>query len=368
MTTKELSDDLERILKLNPPVKRAAYSDRIAWLMAIFSELAYTRFDEENQDSLMSLATELAAMTDEKSIAQKLRTLSSLVPTEADAGNKILRSVLAIGEFELKCVLNNSGTDTQGFIAVRKSDDGTGMVVLSFRGTQQIKDWMTNLRVDKIPIKKTDRSGTTTVGNVHKGFHKAFESVERQIQDCLNNCGDLPIYITGHSLGGALAVLATWFISGEKLAACYTFGAPRVGDEKLMNRFYTPIYRIVNGADPVPFVPPSGKIIGPLKAIVRAIGVVITPMDVLTNMLVKSQGYRHYGFQRYLSICEKGISGTYPGLRNEYGIGSVERLWRYVGRLVRGEIKEQKRIDKYHDISIYRDKLRAFAIKRQNQK
>ena len=315
----ELKDDLKRVSEYKPPVKRAAYSDRIAWLMAVFSELAYTRFDEENQNPLLNPV----------SVADGI-------------DNKVLQSVLRCGGFELKGVFNNPGTDTQGFVAVRRADDGTGMAVLSFRGTEKLKDWITNIRRTKVPVKEG-----YDVGSVHKGFHKAFKSIEKQVDDYLDDCGDFPIYVTGHSL----AILATWFISGKKLAACYTFGSPRVGDKKLLDQFRTPIYRIVNGADPVPLVP---KI-----------------------------GYRHYGFQRYLSVCKEGEKGDYPKLMVKYDTGVLEGLccylcrflchflcsylWRFSGQLLRGELTKQLRIDKHHYIFVYRRKLRAFAIRRQRR-
>lgn len=87
-------------------------------------------------------------------------------------------------------------------------------------------------------------------------------------------------------------------------------------------------------------------------------------LDGAVNWLVGKQGFRHYGYQRYLSICEPGDDGTFPKLRNEFGIGSFERLWRYAERLMRGEVAAKKWIDKYHDIALYRAKLREFAIRR----
>ena len=365
MDAQELRKDLTRFSTQKPPVKRAAYSDRTAWLMAIFSELAYTRFDEDNRNSLMTLASELAELVDRDVIAKKLKNLGSIIDSDNSANNDILRSILQIGDFELRCVLFDSSTDTQGFIAVRKSDDGLGMAVVSFRGTQQVRDWMTNLRADKIPVYSNSPTSCKTLGHVHKGFNEAFKSVERKIVEQLKDCKDIPIYITGHSLGGALATLATWYISGDKLAACYTFGAPRVGNDKLLNRFRTPIYRIVNGADPVPFIPPSGLFINCLKIAVRFIGIVITPLNHLADFLIRFQGYRHYGFQRYLSMCDEGADGTFPKLKNEFGIGSIERIFRYIRRLLRGEVSTHKRIDKYHDITVYRAKLREYAIRRQ---
>jgi len=236
------------------------------------------------------------------------------------------------------------------------------MAVVCFRGTQEIHDWKTNFQAETVPVRSNISGDSRTLGNVHKGFNTAFKSVEHQIDEYLQDAKDLPLYITGHSLGGAIATLATWHITSDHLAACYTFGAPRVGDNGLQDQFRTPIYRIVNGADPVPYVPPSDMVVGGLKLITRSLPYF---HNWLPDLLVRIQGYRHYGYQRYLSICEEGPDGTYPKLRNEIGVGSLERIFRYARRFFKREVAARKRIDKYHDISIYRAKLREYAIRRQ---
>ena len=367
MLEQTLTTDLRRFSALKPPAKRAAYSDRTAWLMAILSELAYMQFDEEDRSRLLDLATELAELNDRVAIADKLMAVAGRLETVGGTGNERLRSILEIGGFELLGVLYDAQTDTQGFVAVRRRDEGPGMAVVSFRGTQQVRDWMTNLRVDKVDVRSDKLDSNKLLGHVHTGFNEAFRSVESRIDECLQDCEDYPLYFTGHSLGGALATLATWYTAGSRLAACYTFGAPRVGDSGLADRFRTPIYRIVNGADPVPMVPPVGFTIECLKAISRAAGVFFSPFNLLTRRLRRYQGYRHYGFQRYLSICDEGPDGTYPRLRNEYGIGSFQRLWRYCRQWLFGEISTNKRLVKYHDIGAYRVKLREYAIRRQRR-
>lgn len=368
MHEQQLIKDFRAFSTHKPPVRRAAYSDRTAWLMAILSELAYARFDEEDENSILALAAELAQLTDQDVIADKIATLVRQARTTAGGSNELLRSVLSAGGFDLKGVLFDPATDTQGFVATRQANDGQAMAVVSFRGTQQVRDWMTNLQIDKVPVTGRNAEDRRTLGSVHSGFNRAFLSVQNQVLQHLKGAEELPLYVTGHSLGGALATLATWHLSGDQLAACYTFGAPRVGDDGLMNRYRTPIYRIVNGADPVPCVPPSGGAIAVLKVLLRALSELTPlmgrPLDSAVNWLVRKQGFRHYGYQRYLSICEPGDDGTFPKLKNEFGIGSFERLWRYVQRLMRGEVAAKKRIDKYHDIALYRAKLREFAIRR----
>ena len=349
-----------------PPVKRAAYSDRAAWLMAIMAELAYTRFDQDDDSSILSLARELAELTDREQIAERLRGLAALLGSARQGGptedNALLRRALAVGDFRLKGVLFDAGTDTQGYVAVKRPGDGLGMAVLAFRGTHNVKDWMTNLNAATTQVCSSRRA---VLGNVHRGFNEAFLSIRPKILPLLEGDEDLPLFITGHSLGGALATLATWYLNGDNLAACYTFGAPRVGDSGLIDRFRTPIYRVVNGVDPVPFVPPSQGLVSFAKHALRIVGTVVGPAEKLADRLVKVQGYRHYGYQRYLNICTAGPKGDFPNLRVEFAVSPLARIGRVIGRVLRGEFNRGLRCDKYHEMELYRAKLRAFAKKRR---
>ena len=374
MPEDEIRKDLKQFSKLSIPVRRAAYSDRTAWLMAIFSELAYTSFAENNKSTLLGLATEFANLTDRNAIVEKLKSFKTRCLQAPTSNKEVLRSILGLGGFHLRGVLFDPGTDTEGFVASREAGDGTSMAVICFRGTEpaSIRDWITNLRAYKVPVKGNSSGSAEILGHVHKGFNEAYKSVSIQIEKYLKGCESLPLYITGHSLGGALATLATWYLERDKLAACYTFGAPQVGDDGLLNYFRTPIYRIVNGADPVPLVPPSGLLIGLLiylfKFCTRLVGwVPLLPflLNFVTKFLIRFQGYKHYGYQRYLSICKEGLDGTFPKLKNEFGVGSLERLRRFCSRLLRCEFSKLKRIDKYHDIAEYRAKLHAYARRRQ---
>ncbi len=376
--TADTDTSFAELEKFPPPVKRAAYSDRTAWTMALLAEIAYTPLDVEHEDALsdstlLKLAGELAQLSDQDDVLDRLQDLRSKLaalgepPGNADNQDEKLRLALQAGGFELAGgrPLHDSHTNTQGYVAVRPArDDNPGMAVICFRGTQQVEDWLTNLRIRSTPIK--DPKTSAPIGNMHTGFHDAYQSVHDAIKDRLTGYEELPLYITGHSLGGALAVVATWYQSSQKLAACYTFGAPRVGDSGLIDRFKTPIYRIVNGPDPVPFVPPSGRAITIGKSILRVIGSLLPILDVVdwaVQKLIKVQDFRHYGYMRYLSVAEPGPQGDYPGLKLEFSLSSLQRLTRFIGL---HQSNKAKRIDKYHSMSLYRDKLRAQAVKRNS--
>lgn len=138
--------------------------------------------------------------------------------------------------------------DTQGFTAATESS-----VLLVFRGTESnnIRDWMTDARAGRVP--------SLAGGTVHQGFSQALDAVWSHIQTTLAKHPGKPLVITGHSLGGGLAVLAASRLPGVPLSL-YTFGQPRVGNEEFAkaceSQFGDNYFRIVNDKDIVPRVPP----------------------------------------------------------------------------------------------------------------
>jgi len=117
--------------------------------------------------------------------------------------------------------------------------------VVTFRGTQNPRNWLNDL-----DAKFTRYQGAY----VHAGFLNYYLSLKPGILKSLKP--NMPVYITGHSLGGAAALLAAMELPNVE-GVC-TFGAPRVG-----NRRFARLYRVlvkqtrcfVNQLDPVPWVP-----------------------------------------------------------------------------------------------------------------
>ncbi len=384
----ETGKHFRKLAEMSVPAKRAAYSDRMAWMMALLAEIVYMRFDEESDDVLMSMAEELVGLAagkdaDAEAIKDRLQelavTLAGVGRRNEDAKNEKLTAALAAGGFSLVggTPIHIPETDTQAMVIRRDATETEpAFVVLCFRGTQQVRDWLTNLRSSPVPI-ANPKTGEGNIGNMHKGFHDAFTSARRAIFERLEaeDVKNLPLYITGHSLGGALAVVATWYISSKQLAACYTFGAPRVGDDGLLGWYKTPIYRIVNEADPVPFVPPSGRFVSVLKHLFRFLAALIPwggVLDRAVGFLVRQQNFRHYGDMKYLPFAA-AEEGEYPQtFRIHPGISSSERLFRYVRMFFVEPVSTDKshagatpdRIDRYHGMDRYRDKLRAVAVNR----
>ena len=138
-------------------------------------------------------------------------------------------------------------SDTQGAVVKTSESAEAKFAVLVFRGTNALRDWLTNLK--GMPV--TWPSG----GKVHEGFRNALDLVWDDVSKCLDsvNC---PVYYTGHSLGAALAALAA---SRRTPRALCTFGSPLTGDKKFASTLPgSGIYRVVNNRDAVTTVPPLG--------------------------------------------------------------------------------------------------------------
>ncbi len=146
------------------------------------------------------------------------------------------------------------GGGTQVYLA--SSDD---CVVVCFRGTEinAIEDWVTDadLALVRGPMD----------GMVHAGFYNALSDVWQLIDRQLNRLdqhGRKSVFLTGHSLGAALAALAAarWHDLGRRVKAVYTFGQPRTGDETFARNFNfeykAAAFRVVNHNDLVTRIPP----------------------------------------------------------------------------------------------------------------
>jgi triacylglycerol lipase len=123
---------------------------------------------------------------------------------------------------------------------------GTDAYVLSFRGTEvtQKSDVLADLKAGK----NIEACG----GKVHVGFKGEINKVWPAITVALANIDTL--YVTGHSLGAAMATIAASRMQ-TKVIALVTFGSPRVGNAEFVKSVAVEHHRVQNNCDDVTKVP-----------------------------------------------------------------------------------------------------------------
>ncbi len=133
--------------------------------------------------------------------------------------------------------------------------------IVAIRGTTTPVDYVGNALFQPV----TERSDFP--GAVHQGFWLAFKNTQWKLQRLLENLDkNKPVIFTGHSRGGALAMLHAlqWSQMGGQVAALATYAQPRVGNaefnawaEKALGNAF---FRLDLVDDVTPHVPPMSDV------------------------------------------------------------------------------------------------------------
>ena len=169
----------------------------------------------------------------------------------------------------------NTAPDEDGILASIKKDDSKFMSVkgfdedsaqaaliehenylcMAFRGTDELKDWLDNMNAF---------SREELFGEFHRGFWKSVDDLWADLfnhYQILRKGGRRPLFITGHSLGGAMASIAAARLAHDDLpfTSVYTFGQPRAMTRSTARLFNVDCkdryYRFHNNNDLVTRVP-----------------------------------------------------------------------------------------------------------------
>ncbi len=147
-------------------------------------------------------------------------------------------------------------------------------IVAAFRGSEApdsldgLKDWLLTNANDLLILPEgrigTDFAAAGVGARFHRGFLEAlaaiWEPLFARLDDALK-ARERPLWVTGHSLGGALALLASWRLLQNFIPVhqVYTFGAPMIGNaaaaQAFENEFSGKIFRYVDREDLVPLLP-----------------------------------------------------------------------------------------------------------------
>jgi len=193
---------------------------------------------------------------------------------------------IAMYQARLKKVFRRWAMDTEKFIFLNRQrieydtevvlmpnrDPQNRFLIIVFRGSEiptavesAVRDWgITDFYA--VPRSVALAPGYPEV-RVGTGLWTGFEPVAVDIGNSLRSFSGYKVWLTGNSLGGALATLCGLYLqlNGYPVEGVYTFAAPRVGDEQFRNLYNAHLpgryHRWVNGTgadqDFVTKLPPS---------------------------------------------------------------------------------------------------------------
>ena len=156
-------------------------------------------------------------------------------------------------------ILYDPLTDLEGFIGYLSSSRAIWIV---FRGSNSFLNWLDNFQVRQVDY--------TTWSNcsgckVHNGFYHATLNLRNKTIDYIHILQKIyptyDLYISGHSLGSAIADLMSMELASEGIKSnVYIYGKPRVGNQAY-SEFYSKTipnhYRHTHNKDIVPHLPPK---------------------------------------------------------------------------------------------------------------
>ncbi|DBA92428.1 hypothetical protein WJX77_009083 [Trebouxia sp. C0004] len=148
---------------------------------------------------------------------------------------------------------------------------GSDTLLVSFRGTANRQNVTHDIKAWLVPL---GNEAESVGAAVHSGFKASWHSGLRQLVNDLvsgmmasdsNQAGNMRVLITGHSLGGVMAVLAAYDIAELfpwLSVQVYTVGAPRPGNRAFAKQYEAKVpdtWHVINDKDPVPVVGKFGS-------------------------------------------------------------------------------------------------------------
>ncbi len=194
-------------------------------------------------------------------------------------------------------------------------------VYVVFRGTMEPAEWVSNAKALQEPFLENE-----ALGDVHRGFQRTYTREDRgeggmlnfDPNDNLPSMRDVietelnrhhvlqgkPLFVTGHSLGGALATLATAHIkkfTPFTRPTLYSFASPRVGDPEFARLFDDlDCFRIANSEDRVINLPVPASFVSLLSQMEQH-----QPQNLIGQLIQDQTTWEHIGEPLYFT-AQKG--------------------------------------------------------------
>lgn len=171
---------------------------------------------------------------------------------------------------------------------------------LAFRGTSDIRHWACNVN--------TLLSRWPEGGKVHGGFARAYRRLAPGLYKALGESPPTTLHLAGHSLGGALALLASTELSPDTV---YTFGCPRPGNPGFAERAEAiPVYRVVHDQDLVTTLPYTTELLNDFAY--KHVGQPVHLLPDRAPLIGEANHLPHLG-KSWRQGLHALVEGDYPG-------------------------------------------------------
>jgi len=157
-----------------------------------------------------------------------------------------IRTLLESGNYTLTLYHTIPDIQISFFLA---TNELTKTQIISVRGTSNIENAMVDISLKLMMDKNTGV-------RLHEGFSFAAKQIYAELEPLLNS--DYKINVTGHSLGGAVALILAMYLDAYQfnIEQVITFGQPKVTNISGANKIqHINVIRVVTPFDLVPLVP-----------------------------------------------------------------------------------------------------------------
>ena len=205
-----------------------AWKNNPNWIFANMSHAAYCEYN------------------DMKELFKKLgANATNFYESKPDSNNVIRGREALLVIWDDKAILSFRGTEADDKIEI-KVDDKFISLAKKFHIDlpEKIKTIFRTDIIDDVKLAKFNYKGS----DVHSGFFEATNELWPDIKKDLDSLNLSELFVTGHSLGAAMAVIAAMMYPFKKAV---TFGEPSVGNNIAKNLGDCKHVRFVNGVDPV---------------------------------------------------------------------------------------------------------------------
>lgn len=202
-----------------------------------------------------------AGFSTETALALSILSLNGLTPETRGLAELVRQS-----GFDETVPLASPAQGVWGYVL-----NSSKVSVVYFLGTASLQAVISDLFVAPAPVRLRGPVGTSAAdditfpGKAHAGFMSAHNAVADSLYSALRKRpAEVPVILTGHSFGGALATLAAAVLQKTGLRSVqsiYTFGEPRLGDRtfghSLLRLIGSRHHRITHGEDIVAHLAPT---------------------------------------------------------------------------------------------------------------